>query len=111
MNLRPRHWKVFSSVGRFLSTVAIGAVALCFILGAAWCNCAGFAAGEDGRKALESAGYENIELGTPARYKCSEKDTFSNTFTATNPRGNLVEGVVCCGWSAGCIGKACTIRF
>jgi hypothetical protein len=111
MNLRPRSWKMFSSIGYLLSYLAIVTVVCGALIGGVWCNCVGFAAGDDARDALENAGYIDIQLHAPAKYKCSEKDTFSNTFTATNPRGSRVDGVVCCGWSAGCAGKACTIRF
>ena len=101
---------VFSSVGRFFSAVAVAVIVLGFVFGGVWCNCVGLPAGDSARETLESAGYEDIELGTPHRYQCGKSDEFSNSFTATNPRGKRVEGIVCCGWSAGCVGKACTIR-
>lgn len=51
-------------------------------------------------------GYENIVLGGPPIWGCSDDDSFinSNDFTATK-NGHAVKGVVCCGWF-----KDCTVR-
>ena len=55
---------------------------------------------------LQKAGYTDIIPGKYAFYGCSEEDMYSTKFIATNPAGNRVSGVVCCG-----ILKSCTIRF
>ena len=62
---------------------------------------------DSSRETLQKAGYENIEITGYAPLNCGEDDTFSTGFTATNPKGEVVEGVVCCGL----ITKKCTIRF
>lgn len=58
------------------------------------------------RKALESAGFTSIEFHGWAMFGCSESDSQHTKFTATNPLGKQVSGVVCCDYI-----KACTIRF
>ena len=58
------------------------------------------------RQTLESAGYSDIEMTGWSPLSCSDSDTFSTGFTAKNPKGDTVSGVVCCGWL-----KNCTIRF
>jgi len=57
--------------------------------------------------ALRSAGYTDIMPGGPAFGGCGEDDTYATKFTARNPAGTVVNGVVCCGL----VGKGCTIRF
>lgn len=57
--------------------------------------------------ALQKAGYTNVQTYGYAILGCSADDEAFNTkFTATNPLGQRVSGVVCCG-----ILKSCTIRF
>lgn len=58
------------------------------------------------RRTLESSGYTDIQVGGWSPMACDEKDTFTNTFEATNPQGKRVHGVVCCG-----LLKSCTVRF
>jgi hypothetical protein len=58
------------------------------------------------RETLEKAGYTDIEITGYSPLSCSDSDTFSTGFTAKNPKGDTVSGVVCCGWL-----KNCTIRF
>jgi len=58
------------------------------------------------RSALEKAGFRDIQTGGYAWMSCSKDDTFATSFTATNPMGMRVSGVVCCG-----LMKDCTIRF
>ena len=55
---------------------------------------------------LDAAGFSQVELEGIAWLSCGEHDTFSRKFSATNPRGRRVSGVVCCGYS-----KMCTVRF
>lgn len=58
------------------------------------------------KDALEKAGFTDIELTGWAPWSCSDSDKFATSFEATNPHGNRVSGVVCCG-----LLKRCTIRF
>lgn len=58
------------------------------------------------KKTLENSRYTDIELGGYSFFGCSKEDTFSTKFTATNPNGVIVSGVVCSGWF-----KGGTIRF
>lgn len=58
------------------------------------------------RTALVSAGYSNIHLTGYRWFGCGEDDGYHTGFTATNPAGVRVSGVVCCG-----LMKGCTIRF
>lgn len=53
------------------------------------------------RKALEGAGYTNIQTGGYSMFSCSESDDFATEFTATGPTGQPVHGVVCAGWLKG----------
>lgn len=56
--------------------------------------------------ALKAAGYSNIAITGWEPFSCGQDDTFSTGFTADNPKGERVRGVVCCGLMF----KACTIR-
>ena len=56
---------------------------------------------------LKKAGYSDIETTGWAPLTCSNDDTYSTGFVATNPAGDKVDGVVCCGL----LTKNCTIRF
>ena len=58
------------------------------------------------RSSLASAGYSDISLQGVSFFGCGDDDTLSCKFTATNPQGARVSGVLCCG-----IFKSCTIRF
>lgn len=62
---------------------------------------------EDARRALTSAGYTNISTGGYDWFACGGDDTYATKFTATNPAGNRVNGVVC----SGLLFKSATIRF
>lgn len=66
-------------------------------------------AGEDGKRAVESAGFTDVVIGDSATWRCGEDDSYNSHFTAVNAQGRKVSGVVCCGTS-GC-SKACTVRF
>lgn len=66
----------------------------------------GCTAEDDTRNTLTKAGYSNIEIDGYAFLGCGEDDNFKTKFTATNPNGMRVSGVVCCG-----VFKGCTIRF
>lgn len=55
---------------------------------------------------LSEQGYTDIEMYGWTPFACSDSDTFSSGFAATNTNGHRVEGVVCCGWL-----KSCTVRF
>lgn len=59
------------------------------------------------RDTLRKAGFRNIATGGYAWFSCDDKsDQYATEFRATNPAGETVEGVVCCG-----ILKGCTVRF
>ncbi len=58
------------------------------------------------RHALQSAGYSEIRFTGYAPLACGGGDAFFTSFSALNPRGVRVSGVVCCG-----LVKSCTIRF
>jgi len=55
---------------------------------------------------LRQAGYTDIRTTGWDPFSCGEDDMFTTGFTATNPRGDTVSGVVCCG-----LWKGCTVRF
>lgn len=59
------------------------------------------------RKTLRSSGYSDIEITGYNWLECGEGDAFHTGFRAKNPRGETVEGTVCCGLAT----KGCTIRF
>jgi hypothetical protein len=61
----------------------------------------------DADRALRSAGYEPIKTGGYAFFACGKDDTLATKFTAKNPRGDVVTGVVC----SGLMFKNSTIRF
>ena len=58
------------------------------------------------KRAVESQGFTNVKIGDWAPLSCGEEDMTAKHFTATNPQGKSVAGVVCCG-----IFKSCTIRW
>jgi hypothetical protein len=81
-------------------------VALVAILVGARCLI-GFTCPNDAARTLRSSGYGQVELdGWAGPFACGKGDTYANSFTAQNPRGDQVSGVVCCG-----IFKGCTVRF
>lgn len=62
---------------------------------------------EDGtRHALEQQGFYDIRTEGYAWFGCSDSDNFATRFTAKNPNGQPVSGVVCCGML-----KSCTVRW
>lgn len=59
------------------------------------------------RKALNNAGFTDIQITGFEPFVCGKDDTYATGFTATNPVGRRVSGTVCCGvWD-----KGCTIRW
>lgn len=64
-------------------------------------------ASPDAIRALENQGLTNATIGEWAPMACGEGDTVSREFTATNPTGKRVQGVVCCGLFL----KSCTVRW
>ena len=58
-------------------------------------------------RTLRAAGFTEIVVTGWAPMACGKDDTWSTGFTAKNPNGRHVSGVVCCGL----IFKSCTIRF
>ena len=59
-------------------------------------------------RTIHSSGFEDPVLGDYNAWECSAGES-SRSFTAINPRGARVEGVVCCS-AIGCT-KACTLRW
>lgn len=98
--IRPSRGNRFVS---WLMTLVV--VVMIFVMGAAINY--GCTAGDAGVNALEEAGYHDIELGGRAWAGCGEHDAMNSYFTAVNPSGRRVSGVVCCGL----VMKACTVRF
>lgn len=66
----------------------------------------GCSAPDRSRDTLVKAGFSNIQLKGYAWMGCGKDDNYSTKFTATNPLGMQVDGVVCCGMM-----KGCTIRY
>jgi len=60
----------------------------------------------EARRALEGAGYTNIQFHGYAWFMCGKEDTYATSFTATGPTGKPVSGAVC----GGLIFKGQTIR-
>lgn len=60
----------------------------------------------DAKRALTAAGYTEIQTHGHSFFGCSKEDTFATKFTAKNPKGEKIEGVVCSSWL-----KGATIRF
>lgn len=50
--------------------------------------------------------FTNVELDDHGYFMCGRGDVSAIKFTAINPRGDVVNGTVCCGWF-----KGCTVRF
>lgn len=68
---------------------------------------AGCTSQSDAQRALESAGYTEIQSGGYDVFACSKDDFYSTKFTAKNQAGQQVNGVVC----SGLLFKGATIRF
>lgn len=62
---------------------------------------------DDAIDALDKSGYTNITTEGYGWFACSKDDFYSTKFTATNPNGKEVSGVVC----NGILFKSSTIRF
>lgn len=93
----------------FYPALVIGLLVM-FVLGGAWCRIRGCAADQDKvTHVLKGAGYSQIEIGSPNKWRCSSEDTSSREFSALGPTGNYVEGTVCCSLT-GCA-KGCTVRI
>jgi hypothetical protein len=58
-------------------------------------------------RTLKSHGFTDISTTGFDAFECGQEDAYSTGFTATNPAGQRVTGVVCCGW----LSKGCTVRF
>ena len=66
----------------------------------------GCTAADKSYRALEGAGYTQIQMNGYAFFGCDEKDLFHDSFTARGATGKPVSGVVCAGWF-----KGATIRL
>lgn len=70
-------------------------------------GCAACANDEDTIRTLRSSGYTDIRTTGWSPMSCGKDDTFETGFSAVNPAGIRVNGVVCCGL----VFKGCTVRF
>lgn len=61
----------------------------------------GCSSDNDARRALEGAGYTNIQTTGYSFFGCGKEDSFRTGFTAVGPSGVAVSGVVCSGWFKG----------
>jgi hypothetical protein len=57
---------------------------------------------------IESSGFRDVKLGGADALACPDAES-SRHFVATNPRGQRVEGTVCCGLTG--LAKGCTLRW
>lgn len=62
---------------------------------------------QDAERALKAAGFSNIHTDGFAWFACGRDDFYRTKFSATNPKGDKVYGVVC----SGLFFKNATIRF
>ena len=62
---------------------------------------------KDANRALNAAGYTEIQVGGYDFWACGEDDFFHTKFTAKNPAGKNMKGTVC----SGLFFKNATIRF
>ena len=62
---------------------------------------------KEANKTLTNAGFSNIKTYNYSWFACSEDDFYHTKFTAINPIGKEVSGVVC----SGLLFKNSTIRF
>lgn len=56
---------------------------------------------------VQKQGFTNVVVDGYSPFSCGNDDKMSTGFTATNPKGDVVSGVVCCGWFI----KGCTVRW
>lgn len=66
----------------------------------------GCTASDRTKETLEKHGFTDIEVGGWAPFACGQDDVYKTKFEATNPSGQRIDGVVCCGWF-----KNCTLRL
>jgi hypothetical protein len=59
--------------------------------------------------ALNAYGFRDVAFHGHAYSGCSKNESSAMDFTAKNPNGDAVSGVVCCG--VGLMAKGCTVRF
>ncbi len=57
------------------------------------------------QQTLTKMGFSHVEAGGYAFFSCGDDYTYATKFTAVNPAGIQVDGVVCCGWLKGCSAK------
>lgn len=57
----------------------------------------GCTAEPDARRALEGAGYSDIQFTGYGWFDCGKDDSFATGFVATGPTGKRVTGTVCSG--------------
>ena len=72
------------------------AIAILLLLGLAACTDPRAA-----QKALDDMGFSDVQAGGYDFFTCGDDYTFHTKFTAKNPKGKTVTGVVCSGWLKG----------
>lgn len=105
-DVRPRGARWLAKHG---SPILFGLFLVVVLGGAFFVSCIGFEVPDDkARDVIERAGYTEIRLGGTDRMRC-DREPQSRSFTALNPTGSRVHGVICCS-VIGC-GKGCTMRW
>jgi hypothetical protein len=99
---RQRRWALAGSIA-FITAVLIGLAVWYFVAG-------NLVQVSDDRalRAIEAQGFREVRLGGADALACSEAES-SRHFSAKNPRGDLVQGTVCCGLTG--MAKGCTLRW
>lgn len=103
-----RPGKGLTLVELMIAVVTVVVIASIAIVGIRGCMTGGdiYTDPDRSRNTLEAQGFTDIQIGGYKWGACGEDDYYSTEFTATNPTGRRVSGVVCCGHY-----KGCTIRF
>lgn len=61
----------------------------------------GCTSSNDTHRALEGAGYTDVDITGYRLFGCAREDQFHTGFSAIGPSGKRVTGVVCSGWLKG----------
>lgn len=86
-----------------LKPIAILALLVCILLAFGTGSCTDES---NTHRTLAAHGFTDVRTMGYGWFACGQHDTFATKFTAKNPKGQHVEGAVCCG-----LLKNCTVRF